>query len=43
MLVSDIVEKLGLEVKVNGDLQKPVTGCYISDLLSDVMGKAWGR
>lgn len=44
--VSDVVGQLGLDVKVQGDLDKEVTGCYISDLLSDVMahskaGELW--
>jgi hypothetical protein len=38
--VSDIVQKLALDVKVVGDLNKDVTGCYISDLLSDVMANS---
>ena len=38
--VSEVVERLGLEIKINGDLEKEVTGCYISDLLSDVMAKS---
>ena len=38
--VNDVLEKLGFEIKINGDLQKEVTGCYISDLLSDVMAKS---
>ncbi|MEW6115809.1 MAG: DRTGG domain-containing protein [Nitrospirota bacterium] len=37
MKVNDIAEKIGLAVTVAGDLQKKVTDCYISDLLSDVM------
>lgn len=40
LTLSDVVEKLGLEVKVGGDLKKEVTGCYISDLLSDVMARS---
>lgn len=38
--VNDVAERLGLEVKVKGDPDKQVTGCYISDLLSDVMAKS---
>ncbi len=37
LTVSDIAEKLGLKVAVQGDLSEIVGGCYISDLLSDVM------
>ncbi len=40
LTINDIVEKLGLDVKAKGDLQKGVTGCYISDLLSDVMANS---
>jgi predicted transcriptional regulator len=44
--VSDIAEKLSLNIVVSGDPYKEVTGCYISDLLSDVMahckdGELW--
>ena len=38
MKVKDIVEKLGLDVKVEADgLENEVTGGYASDLLSDVL------
>ena len=37
LTVSSIAEKLGLNVVVKGDVSKPVSGCYVSDLLSDVM------
>ena len=37
LTVSTIAEKLGLKVVVRGDLSEMVSGCYISDLLSDVM------
>ncbi|MGD0281237.1 MAG: DRTGG domain-containing protein [Dissulfurispiraceae bacterium] len=37
LTVSAIAEKLGLRVAVQGDLSEIVSGCYISDLLSDVM------
>lgn len=41
MNVGDVVGQLSLEVKtVNGDLRREVRGCYISDLLSDVMANA---
>jgi predicted transcriptional regulator len=44
--VSDIAEMLRLNIRVSGDMHKYVTGCYISDLLSDVMahskdGQLW--
>jgi len=38
--VSDIAEKLELTVVAGGDLSGTVSGCYISDLLSDVMANA---
>ncbi len=41
MNVRDIVDQLSLEVKSpEGDLEREVKGCYISDLLSDVMAHA---
>lgn len=41
MKLSSIVENLSLEVKTGKDnLQNNVTGVYISDLLSDVMGNS---
>lgn len=41
MKVKELVEKLGLKVLAgeNG-LERDIDGCYISDLLSDVMGNA---
>lgn len=46
MKVRDIVTRLSLTVRVEGDLDAGVEGCYISDLLSDVMahsreGELW--
>lgn len=46
MKVREIAEKLGLNIHVKGDIEKDVSGCYISDLLSDVMangmeGEIW--
>ena len=41
MKVSELAEKLQLEVLTqDGDLTSDVTGCYIGDLLSWVMGRA---
>lgn len=40
MNVDEILNKLGLSVITVGDLKREVTGCYISDLLSDVMANA---
>lgn len=38
--VNDIVSRLALNIRVSGDMCKHVTGCYISDLLSDVMANS---
>ena len=41
MKVKDIVEALNLKVLSGAQgLDKEVEGCYVSDLLSDVMGNA---
>jgi len=41
MNVREIADKLSLDVKtLKADLGRDVTGCYISDLLSDVMANA---
>lgn len=41
MKLSDIVENLSLEIKTAKDkLQNNITGVYVSDLLSDVMGNS---
>jgi hypothetical protein len=41
MNVREVVERLSLELKTEGgDLEREVRGCYISDLLSDVMANA---
>ncbi len=40
MLVKDLVSKLGLQVIVGGEMDRPVSGGYASDLLSCVMAKA---
>lgn len=40
MKVKDLIEKLGLVVLCEGDLQKECEGCYCGDLLSWVMSKA---
>lgn len=38
MNIHEIASKLSLDVKTTkGDLGREVTGCYVSDLLSDVM------
>ncbi|HWR57677.1 MAG TPA: hypothetical protein VN328_02205 [Thermodesulfovibrionales bacterium] len=41
MKVRDVVDRLSLDVKTTkGDLEREVKGCYVSDLLSDVMANA---
>lgn len=41
MKLSDIIEPLSLDVKTGRDaLERPVTGVYVSDLLSDVMANS---
>lgn len=40
MNVSDLKNKLNLTVLTETDLDRSVTGCYIGDLLSWVMGRA---
>jgi predicted transcriptional regulator len=37
MNVNEVAEKLKLEVKVRGNLDRDVRGCYVSDMLSDVL------
>ncbi len=40
MNVKEFAEKLDLKVLVEGDTEREITGCYIGDLLSWVMGRA---
>lgn len=41
MKISDLVEELSLEIKSHKEgLQNEISGAYVSDLLSDVMGKS---
>ena len=40
MTIKDLIEKLELNVLVEGDLDREVTGGYCGDLLSWVMGRA---
>jgi len=42
MKIIDAVTMLGLEIKAVGDPQKEIRGCYISDMLSDVLAHAEG-
>ena len=39
MKVKDIVKKLNLGVAAEGDMEKEISGGYVSDLLSDVMAQ----
>jgi hypothetical protein len=44
MTVRQLAEELGLRIYTgNADLRKTITGAYVSDLLSDVMGHARER
>lgn len=40
MTVKEFIEKCNLKVLVEGELDREITGCYIGDLLSWVMGRA---
>jgi hypothetical protein len=41
MILSEIADNLSLEIKTEGvDLDREVTGGYVSDLISDVIGNA---
>ena len=40
MRVSELSEKLNYEIVTAGDMNNEITGCYIGDLLSWVMGHA---
>ena len=40
MKVSDLIRETGCEVKTGFDLEREITGCYISDLLSDVLANS---
>lgn len=46
LTVQEVAERIGLGIRVKGAQQRQVTGCYVSDLLSDVMahsneGELW--
>ena len=42
MKVRELVDKLNLKVLSGADgLDREIEGCYVSDLLSDVMGNVW--
>jgi hypothetical protein len=38
--IGEVVKKVAVEVKVSGDLEREVDGCYVSDLLSDVLANS---
>ncbi len=40
MNIGEVVDKVAVDVKVSGDLEKKVDGCYVSDLLSDVLANS---
>lgn len=40
MKIGEIVKNMKVDVKVVGDLDREVTGCYVSDLLSDVLASS---
>lgn len=40
MNIKESVEKLNLNILVEGDMEREITDCYIGDLLSWVMGRA---
>ncbi len=40
MNVKEVIEKLNLNILVEGDCDREITDCYIGDLLSWVMGRA---
>lgn len=40
MNIGEIARKMGADIKVVGDLKKEVGGCYVSDLLSDVLANS---
>lgn len=40
MVLKDLIEKLNLQILNEADLNKEITGCYIGDLLSNVMANA---
>ncbi len=40
MKIGEIVNKVEVNVRVVGDMEKDVGGCYVSDLLSDVLANS---
>jgi len=37
MKIADIISALGLEIMVDKNLDREIKGCYVSDMLSDVL------
>jgi predicted polyphosphate/ATP-dependent NAD kinase len=40
MTVGEIARNMEADIKVVGDMEKAVSGCYVSDLLSDVLANS---
>jgi hypothetical protein len=40
MKVDELINALGAEVKTSFDVDKEISGCYVSDLLSDVLANS---
>lgn len=40
MRIIDILSKLSLDILAKGDLEKEIQGCYVSDMLSDVLANS---
>jgi hypothetical protein len=40
MKIGEVAKNMKADIKVVGDLDKDVTGCYVSDLLSDVLANS---
>jgi hypothetical protein len=40
MKVREIIELLDAKMKVQGDLDREIAGCYVSDMLSDVLANS---
>ncbi len=40
MTVGEVIDKLKLETKVTGNPERTIKGCYVSDMLSDVLANS---
>jgi hypothetical protein len=38
--IGEVVKKADVKMRVSGDLEREVEGCYVSDLLSDVLANS---